>query len=95
VILEDTTLGGAAGVAERIRSAVLEAGIRAPAGSLLSVSPGVAARLPGSTGEALLRQADEALYDAKNAGRNRVQSWYSTAGAPVGSAFEDPTLLDQ
>lgn len=94
VILEDTTLAGAAGVAERIRSAVLEAGIRAPAGGLLSVSVGVAARLPGSTGEALLRQADEALYDAKNAGRNRVSSWYSTAGAPVGSAFEDPTLLD-
>lgn len=94
VILEDTTLGGAAGVAERIRSAVLEAGIRAPAGGLLSVSAGVAARLPGSTGEALLRQADEALYEAKNAGRNRVQSWYSTAGAPVGSAFEDPALLD-
>jgi diguanylate cyclase (GGDEF)-like protein len=94
VILEDTTLGGAVGVAERIRGAVLDAGIRAPAGGLLSVSAGVAARLPGSTGEALLRQADEALYDAKNAGRNRVSSWYSTAGAPVGSAFEDPTLLD-
>ena len=94
VILEDTTLGGAAGVAERIRNAVLEAGIRAPAGGLLSVSAGVAARRPGSTGEALLRQADEALYDAKNAGRNRVSSWYSTANAPIGSPFEDPTLLD-
>lgn len=94
VILEDTTLAGAAGVGERIRNAVLDAGIRAPAGGLLSVSVGVAARLPGSTGEALLRQADAALYDAKNAGRNRVSSWYSTAGAPVGSAFEDPTLLE-
>jgi diguanylate cyclase (GGDEF)-like protein len=89
VILEDTTLAGAAGVGERIRNAVLDAGIAAPSGGLLSVSVGVAARLPGSTGEALLRQADAALYDAKNAGRNRVASWRSVESAPIGSAFDD------
>jgi len=92
VILEDTTLAGAAGVGERIRNAVLDAGIRAPAGGLLSVSVGVAARLPGSTGEALLRQADAALYDAKNAGRNRVASWRSPEGAPIGSAYDEPLI---
>ena len=89
VILEDTTLAGAAGVGERIRNAVLDAGIAAPSGGLLSVSVGVAARLPGSTGEALLRQADAALYDAKRSGRNRVESWRSTEAAPIGSAFDD------
>jgi diguanylate cyclase (GGDEF)-like protein len=89
VILEDTTLAGAAGVAERIRHAVLDAAIPAPAGGPLSVSVGVAARLPGSTGEALLRQADGALYDAKNAGRNRVSTWRSPESAPIGSAFDD------
>jgi diguanylate cyclase (GGDEF)-like protein len=89
VILEDTTLAGAAGVGERIRSSVLDAGIPSPNGGLLSVSVGVAARLPGSTGEALLRQADAALYEAKNAGRNRVATWRSPESAPIGSAFDD------
>ena len=92
IILEDTTLGGAAGVAERIRAAVLDTGIRAAGGGALSVSVGVAARLPGSSREALLRQADAALYEAKNAGRNRVSTWHSTAIAPIGSAFDDPSL---
>jgi diguanylate cyclase (GGDEF)-like protein len=89
VILEDTTLGGATGVAERIRNAVIDAGIESPAGTPLTVSVGVAARLPGSGPEELLRQADAALYQAKNAGRNRVIAWHSQAVAPVGSAFDD------
>jgi diguanylate cyclase (GGDEF)-like protein len=95
VILEDTTLGGAAGVGERIRNAVIDAGIPSPAGPPLTVSVGVAARLPGSGAEELLRQADAALYEAKNAGRNRVVAWRSPSGAPVGSAFDDAPPLTE
>jgi len=88
VILEETTLTGAESVAERIRGAVLDAGIPAPGGGYLSVSVGVAGRLPASTAESLLRQADAALYEAKNTGRNRVAAWRSTESAPVGSAYD-------
>ena len=73
VILEDTLLDGATGVAERIRAAVLAADLKAPAGGPLTVSVGVAARRPGESAEDVLRHADEALYEAKNAGRNRVR----------------------
>ena len=72
VILEDTSTEGAAAVAERIRTEVLNAALPAPRGGVLSVSLGVATRRPGETGEALVRRADEALYLAKNSGRNRV-----------------------
>jgi diguanylate cyclase (GGDEF)-like protein len=94
VILEDTTLAGATGVAERIRHAVIDAAIVSAAGTPLTVSAGVAARLPGSGPEELLRQADAALYEAKNAGRNRVVAWRSQAVAPVGSAFDVSPLTD-
>jgi diguanylate cyclase (GGDEF)-like protein len=79
VILEDTLLDGAAGVAERIRAAVLDARLTAPTGAPLSVSVGVASRRPNESAEDLLRHADEALYYAKDAGRNRVALWH-TAG---------------
>lgn len=72
VILEDTTLIGAVAVAERIRSSVLEAGITAPGGGILSISIGVADRSQGETIEDLIGRADFALYDAKDGGRNRV-----------------------
>jgi len=89
VILEETTRSGAVGVGERIRTTVLAAGIPASNGRPLTVSVGVAARLPGSTAEELLREADSALYEAKNAGRNRVIAWRSQTIAPIGSAFDD------
>ena len=39
----------------------------------ITISVGVAERHPGETRDALIARADEALYVAKNSGRNRVE----------------------
>jgi diguanylate cyclase (GGDEF)-like protein len=83
VILEDTAIDGAVAVAERIRTSVLAAGIPAPNGGVLSVSVGVASRFAGDTQEDPLHRADEALYLAKDGGRNRVVAWRPLADLPV------------
>jgi len=65
-------------VAERIRAAIDESAIsviNAPAAVHVTVSIGVAASADGSLNtDALLQEADKALYQAKQAGRNRVFS---------------------
>lgn len=69
LLLIEADRDGAMQVAERLRRAV-EAELRSPA---VTVSVGVAAHVPGSgTVKVLRERADEALYAAKNAGRNRV-----------------------
>jgi diguanylate cyclase (GGDEF)-like protein len=83
-ILPETSKGDAMALAERIRRGV-EASIMAPDGSrALTVSIGLAA-FPGDgkTQEDLLRAADEALYDSKRGGRNRVTAFSRKLG-PAG-----------
>lgn len=71
VLLPHTRLDKALMVAERIRTS-LASTIIDPLPTAVTVSLGVAEIAPGETGDALLRRADKALYEAKSAGRNRV-----------------------
>ncbi|MCH2342007.1 diguanylate cyclase [Pseudomonas sp. NPDC047963] len=73
LMFKETDLATTAELAERIRAAT-EAELFEFEGSRLEVrvSIGAARLLEAGTLEALLRDADEALYRAKNSGRNRV-----------------------
>jgi diguanylate cyclase (GGDEF)-like protein len=74
VILPGTDLEGAAHVAERIRSALAERTIASVDGEPLRVTAsfGAAASSAASTMESLIEAADDALYRAKRAGKDRV-----------------------
>ncbi|RQO77658.1 GGDEF domain-containing protein [Aquitalea sp. FJL05] len=67
-------------VAERLRLAVAAQHIATDSGSLsYRVSMGLAVREQGETFADLYRHADQALYAAKQAGRNRVQAYAQDA----------------
>ncbi|TSK05312.1 MAG: diguanylate cyclase [Geobacter sp.] len=76
LVLPGTALEGGVIVAERLRQAVLESSFPPPMEDLtLTISAGVAT-YPGPSVEnidSLFRRADEALYRAKQSGRNRVE----------------------
>ncbi len=78
VLLPETETPGAMAVAERLRADIQGLGIehsRAPGAGCVTVSVGVATVRADDdvTPEELLRSADEALYRAKDGGRNRVE----------------------
>ena len=84
ILLPHQTLATAAVVVERLRAAVQQANIphpdNAPHG-VVTVSMGVAELTAAASAEpaSLLRRADEALYQAKRAGRNCI----TLAGTPA------------
>jgi diguanylate cyclase (GGDEF)-like protein len=70
-------LDSAVGVAERIRTAIFAGPVNTADGMIqVTMSLGVTSYQPlsGMTAEDLLRAADEALYRAKDGGRNRVEA---------------------
>jgi diguanylate cyclase (GGDEF)-like protein len=76
-LLPGTDAEGAEVIAERMRQAIGDLGIPhawSDAGSTVSISAGVATIIPvaDAAPEQLLKSADDMLYEAKNAGRNRV-----------------------
>jgi diguanylate cyclase (GGDEF)-like protein len=74
VLLPQTDMDGAENLAERLRQAVAERPLTTKPGSLVActASFGVASFPDSSTPAALFAAADEALYRAKAAGKNRV-----------------------
>jgi diguanylate cyclase (GGDEF)-like protein len=74
VILPGTDLEGSAQVAERVRQALTQRGMVSAEGVPLRVTAsfGVAASSPTTTMSELIEAADEALYRAKRAGKDRV-----------------------
>ncbi|MBU6372842.1 MAG: PleD family two-component system response regulator [Alphaproteobacteria bacterium] len=74
IIMPNTFADFAAMVAERLRRDVAAAPVAIGGGREIAVTAsfGVAGVAAGDTAERLLKRADEALYRAKQAGRNRV-----------------------
>jgi diguanylate cyclase (GGDEF)-like protein/PAS domain S-box-containing protein len=76
MLFSDTSIEMARRVAERIRKAVAAAGVTTPDGATIrvTISIGLAALAPGGAPDEALARADAALYQAKDRGRNRVET---------------------
>ncbi|MBI3812317.1 MAG: diguanylate cyclase [Nitrospirae bacterium] len=102
VILPETSQAGAERVAERIRKAIDESPFTTPSGHPLhlSVSIGIASFPTDANSRlALISAADQALFSAKNEGRNRIGCYSKTPvsvlendQARLMTLLEDPTL---
>jgi diguanylate cyclase (GGDEF)-like protein len=73
IVLPGTDRAGAIAAGERVRAAAAASAFPGlPAGRQLTITVGVATHAKGEDITALLARADQALYQGKHAGRNRV-----------------------
>lgn len=70
ILLPHTSQDTAVSVAERLREAIADIDIPGLSGCTASI--GIARHLPGETLDELFKRVDDALYRAKNSGRNKV-----------------------
>jgi diguanylate cyclase (GGDEF)-like protein len=74
IVLLNSDSTAAAAVAERIRAEMETMSVPTPSGSIrTTVSAGIACSAGSETLQSLLARADQALYDAKTTGRNRIE----------------------
>ena len=85
-LIDVVDLSGATATAERIRGRIEETFRDAPAGGRLTVSLGVAATDAAGGANDIVQRADDALYRAKRAGRNRV----AVSRSPTALAADPP-----
>lgn len=74
IALPGLDLAAATEILERVRVAIEAVD---DAGARVTISAGLAASWPGASRAELLWRADQALYSAKRAGRNRTEAWSS------------------
>lgn len=75
ILLPETDVEGAGETAERIRRSLAESKMVTPSGERIGLTVSIGVTTSGDrsvTADRLLREADDAMYRAKHAGRNRV-----------------------